>query len=418
MFGHHGAAIFIFTFCCVVYGARITKDSLLRPDLKFKSHNSHHHKPAISTILIEDPDVNECDTNNGGCHPQRKCVNTHGSFFCEKCNAGWITKGDTDCDDFNECEVNNGRCDPLTECTNLAGSRRCGTCPLGYDGDGENGCKDINECEEEAVDNAQENSNDDGTTAPQDNSQGQDQKNPPAAPATDANNDGENQSSDNGDAGGGDNNNPPQAQGQGGNVATPAPGQSPPANVGSLLQSRIRKRPLPRNGNGGCDPLVTCLNTPGSRVCGPCPPDYEGDGEIGCSSPDEKQKLWETLNPDLKSAAKLAAEKTAHRTALKMETERAQREAEQQQQQEDEAKDKEVASLDNRVKDLTWKTQINADTRQQQEEQEAAEEARRRAAEMEKEAEQVVANARIEAQRVLDAGKQKPQQPQQSQQHR
>lgn len=34
--------------------------------------------------------------------------------------------------------------------------------------------------------------------------------------------------------------------------------------------------------NGGCDPLVDCSSTNGVRACGPCPPDYRGDGYTGC----------------------------------------------------------------------------------------------------------------------------------------
>jgi formylglycine-generating enzyme required for sulfatase activity len=34
--------------------------------------------------------------------------------------------------------------------------------------------------------------------------------------------------------------------------------------------------------NGGCDPLTTCTNTPGSRSCGACPSGYTGTGEDGC----------------------------------------------------------------------------------------------------------------------------------------
>jgi hypothetical protein len=35
--------------------------------------------------------------------------------------------------------------------------------------------------------------------------------------------------------------------------------------------------------NGGCDPQTTCSPTPGKRTCGPCPPEYMGDGTSGCS---------------------------------------------------------------------------------------------------------------------------------------
>jgi hypothetical protein len=35
--------------------------------------------------------------------------------------------------------------------------------------------------------------------------------------------------------------------------------------------------------HGGCDPLVTCTNVPGSRTCGACPPGTIGSGETGCT---------------------------------------------------------------------------------------------------------------------------------------
>ena len=34
--------------------------------------------------------------------------------------------------------------------------------------------------------------------------------------------------------------------------------------------------------NGGCHKLASCKNTPGARVCGACPPDFQGDGYVGC----------------------------------------------------------------------------------------------------------------------------------------
>lgn len=34
--------------------------------------------------------------------------------------------------------------------------------------------------------------------------------------------------------------------------------------------------------NGGCDPLTTCTNTEGDRTCGDCPDGYQGTGETGC----------------------------------------------------------------------------------------------------------------------------------------
>ena len=33
-------------------------------------------------------DINECETNNGGCVENSVCVNTDGSFYCGPCIAG------------------------------------------------------------------------------------------------------------------------------------------------------------------------------------------------------------------------------------------------------------------------------------------------------------------------------------------
>ena len=38
-------------------------------------------------------------------------------------------------------------------------------------------------------------------------------------------------------------------------------------------------------GNGACDPLVTCTNTEGSRICGDCPEGYTGTGDTACMLP-------------------------------------------------------------------------------------------------------------------------------------
>ncbi|MFO0747346.1 MAG: hypothetical protein U1F43_17015 [Myxococcota bacterium] len=40
-------------------------------------------------------------------------------------------------------------------------------------------------------------------------------------------------------------------------------------------------------GNGGCDLLTTCTNTPGSRLCGDCPAGYTGNGVDGCADIDD-----------------------------------------------------------------------------------------------------------------------------------
>jgi hypothetical protein len=103
-------------------------------------------------------DRNECLTSNGGCSAKSKCTNTPGSRVCGPCAAGYRGNGlgTTGCigtinlrlgfphsacfADVNECLTNNGGCHPLSVCTNTAGNRTCGACPAGFRGDGYIGC--------------------------------------------------------------------------------------------------------------------------------------------------------------------------------------------------------------------------------------------------------------------------------------
>jgi hypothetical protein len=59
------------------------------------------------------------------------------------CDAGYVREEATKCVDVNECESENGGCDPLTVCTNTPGGRSCGDCPAGYTGNGEDGCAPV-----------------------------------------------------------------------------------------------------------------------------------------------------------------------------------------------------------------------------------------------------------------------------------
>ncbi|HQN73768.1 MAG TPA: LamG domain-containing protein, partial [bacterium] len=60
------------------------------------------------TVEAEFADVNECETDNGGC--AQNCNNTPGSFNCT-CDAGYTLNVDGfNCDDVNECETDNGGC--------------------------------------------------------------------------------------------------------------------------------------------------------------------------------------------------------------------------------------------------------------------------------------------------------------------
>ena len=42
-------------------------------------------------------DVNECESNNGGCHSKRTCINTDGSMSCGDCSAGYTNDGAKGC---------------------------------------------------------------------------------------------------------------------------------------------------------------------------------------------------------------------------------------------------------------------------------------------------------------------------------
>ena len=125
--------------------------------------------------VIAHSDVDECETNNGGCDSKRKCNNTPGGHICGSCPNGWKNNGDTGCkglcllayisktwwihlycencgckqthtpttvcSDVNECEKNNGGCHGKRKCTNTLGGRTCGPCPVGWTNDGDKECK-------------------------------------------------------------------------------------------------------------------------------------------------------------------------------------------------------------------------------------------------------------------------------------
>ena len=87
--------------------------------------------------------MDECQTNNGGCN--QTCNNTVGSFSCS-CGIGYILAANNlDCEgrhrilhanvenflfsDMDECQTNNGGCNQI--CTNTVGSFEC-SCGTGY----------------------------------------------------------------------------------------------------------------------------------------------------------------------------------------------------------------------------------------------------------------------------------------------
>lgn len=73
--------------------------------------------------------VNECELARP-CHPGVRCINLHPGYRCDSCPIGYtgpLTEGvgiemartrKQICRDMNECETNNGGCDPYSECIN------------------------------------------------------------------------------------------------------------------------------------------------------------------------------------------------------------------------------------------------------------------------------------------------------------
>ncbi|XP_012054952.1 PREDICTED: cartilage oligomeric matrix protein [Atta cephalotes] len=96
-------------------------------------------------------DANECELARP-CHPGVRCMNLHPGYRCDRCPTGYtgpMTEGvgvemartrKQICQDINECETNNGGCDPYSECINTEGSFRCGPCRSGYVGNRTTGC--------------------------------------------------------------------------------------------------------------------------------------------------------------------------------------------------------------------------------------------------------------------------------------
>ena len=54
----------------------------------------HYH--VINLLFYSNTDINECETNNGGCAAIATCENVPGTFYCE-CPAGYDLKDGKDC---------------------------------------------------------------------------------------------------------------------------------------------------------------------------------------------------------------------------------------------------------------------------------------------------------------------------------
>ncbi|XP_060044746.1 fibulin-1 isoform X3 [Erinaceus europaeus] len=96
-------------------------------------------------------DINECLSINAPCPVGQTCINTEGSYTCRKnvpnCGRGYhLNEEGTRCVDVDECTPPSEPCGPGHLCVNTPGSFRC-ECEAGYYFDGvSRTCVDINEC--------------------------------------------------------------------------------------------------------------------------------------------------------------------------------------------------------------------------------------------------------------------------------
>uniref|UniRef100_A0A8C4VH07 Fibulin-1 n=1 Tax=Gopherus evgoodei TaxID=1825980 RepID=A0A8C4VH07_9SAUR len=97
-------------------------------------------------------DTNECITGMHNCGIGQTCVNTVGSFRCQRetsCGTGYELTEDNHCKDIDECESGIHNCLPDFICQNTPGSFRCRPklqCMNGFIQDALGNCIDINEC--------------------------------------------------------------------------------------------------------------------------------------------------------------------------------------------------------------------------------------------------------------------------------
>ncbi|KAM4796368.1 growth arrest-specific protein 6 [Rhinophrynus dorsalis] len=91
-------------------------------------------------------DINECETENGGC--SHICVNKPGTHQC-LCHSGYkLLANNKSCEDVDECQVSPDICGSA-ECRNMPSTYVC-LCEDGYRYDEvTKSCQDINECEEQ-----------------------------------------------------------------------------------------------------------------------------------------------------------------------------------------------------------------------------------------------------------------------------
>uniref|UniRef100_A0A665WMP8 Fibulin-1 n=1 Tax=Echeneis naucrates TaxID=173247 RepID=A0A665WMP8_ECHNA len=96
--------------------------------------------------------VNECLKGSHNCIFGQICINTEGSFRCQReisCGTGYELRDNNSCQDIDECTLGTHNCGTDFLCSNTAGSFRCHPkerCTDGFIQDAAGSCIDINEC--------------------------------------------------------------------------------------------------------------------------------------------------------------------------------------------------------------------------------------------------------------------------------
>ncbi|KAG5845165.1 hypothetical protein ANANG_G00135940 [Anguilla anguilla] len=102
-------------------------------------------------------DINECLLGSHHCRVGERCINTLGSYRCQRevsCGTGYELTDSNNCKDIDECETGTHNCVAEFECQNTLGSFRCHPrvkCGDGFIQDALGSCIDINECLSESV---------------------------------------------------------------------------------------------------------------------------------------------------------------------------------------------------------------------------------------------------------------------------
>ncbi|XP_053718417.1 fibulin-1-like isoform X2 [Synchiropus splendidus] len=113
---------------------------------------SCHHGYQLESDGVSCVDVNECLTGAHDCLDGHMCINTNGSFRCQRssnCGTGYELTDDNKCRDIDECTTGTHDCGPEFVCKNTEGSFRCNpreSCKVGFIQDAAGTCIDINEC--------------------------------------------------------------------------------------------------------------------------------------------------------------------------------------------------------------------------------------------------------------------------------